>query len=239
MACAGAPFAFPVVMKGDSEARVSATREPGGSAAETALPLDARPPAGDRVPTTCAKAWSTLAGLGVVLSSLVAWRLGHLATLGVRDRQRCSCSPSWPRVSPGSPPLSPRRRRRLRAGVDARIARRARSIARDLEPVALSSARRRRDRRPLAALTAAATAADGSRATVLASGHVAGDPDPDSDAIERLYDRGVTDGLPVVPPTRRSSIAPSRLRVATPASWWRWSPPTTAARRSRRSRSTR
>src|SRR5436309_8723330 len=27
--------------------------------------------------------------------------------------------------------------------------------------------------------------------------------DPDADAIERLFDRGVTDGLPVVPPTRR------------------------------------
>src|SRR6059036_1178506 len=29
------------------------------------------------------------------------------------------------------------------------------------------------------------------------------DSDPDADAIERLFDRGVTDGLPVVPPTRR------------------------------------
>src|SRR6266568_8316326 len=29
------------------------------------------------------------------------------------------------------------------------------------------------------------------------------DPDLDSDAIESLFSRGVTDGLPVVPPTRR------------------------------------
>ena len=29
------------------------------------------------------------------------------------------------------------------------------------------------------------------------------DHDPDADAIERLFERGVTDGLPVVPPTRR------------------------------------
>src|SRR5882762_10266706 len=29
------------------------------------------------------------------------------------------------------------------------------------------------------------------------------DPDLDADAIESLYARGVTDGLPVVPPTRR------------------------------------
>src|SRR5213594_3791833 len=39
------------------------------------------------------------------------------------------------------------------------------------------------------------------------------DSDPDADAIERLFDRGVTDGLPVVPPTRRlvdRSVAASR-----------------------------
>src|SRR5256886_9210920 len=29
------------------------------------------------------------------------------------------------------------------------------------------------------------------------------DPDLDADAIESFFDRGVTDGLPVVPPTRR------------------------------------
>ena len=29
------------------------------------------------------------------------------------------------------------------------------------------------------------------------------DPDLDADAIESLFARGVTDGLPVVPPTRR------------------------------------
>src|SRR5437867_1349457 len=55
------------------------------------------------------------------------------------------------------------------------------------------------------------------------------DSDPDADAIERLFDRGVTDGLPVVPPTRErvehaiaaSGRAPDELIALVPPNYGR------------------
>src|SRR5438034_9233705 len=55
------------------------------------------------------------------------------------------------------------------------------------------------------------------------------DPDLDADAIEELYARGVTDGLPVVPPTRArvdrvlaaSGRAPDALIARVPPNYGR------------------
>ena len=63
----------------------------------------------------------------------------------------------------------------------------------------------------------------------MATATMAGGPD---DAIEMLYERGVTDGLPVVPPTRERvdrmlARVPWRRRSASrgAASWARWRSP--------------
>ena len=59
------------------------------------------------------------------------------------------------------------------------------------------------------------------------------------DPFEALFDRGLTDGLPVVPPTPERVVAMLEHTSRDPGRSWASSRPTTARPRSRRWRSTR